>query len=93
MKKINTIRIATVYTRKCFRKILPCTVDIVRWLKISGTLADRGYQVDMIVNNGRRNKQITSNLRYVSFATVNWKDYGVIKTIFHEGFEFKKYEA
>lgn len=83
----SNIRIATVYKRDFYRKFTPCNMDLVRWLRISESLSNLGYKVDMIVNTGQGLTQINPNLRYVPYSMVDWEEYDILKTLFHRGFE------
>ena len=87
MKRKKSIKIATVYTKAPFEEIKIYTMEMIRWLKISEAIARKGYSVDVIINNGKEIKQVTHNLRYVSYAKVNWLDYDIVKTTFHLGFK------
>jgi len=81
-------KIAAVYHKKYTDIPEPCTMDTVRWLRISEAFAKRGYQVDIVVNCLARKVQVNENLRYISSREVHWDEYDVIKTFFHAGFEF-----
>jgi len=84
MKKI---KIATVYISRRIEKFEPVTMDTIRWLRISEGLAKKGYQVDMIINEAKpKIIEMSPNLRRVPYSKINWQDYDVIKTLFHEGF-------
>ena len=85
MKK--SIRIATVYRKDLLDNFFPSDMSLVRWLKISESLADIGFNVDMIVNAKSGLIQKAPNLRYVPYCRVDWSQYDIIKTLFHEGFE------
>jgi glycosyltransferase involved in cell wall biosynthesis len=81
---MNRIRIATVYSNKR----LPLTdMAAIRWAKISEALADRGFQVDIILNTGNGIVPKGPNLRLVPYALTKWEEYDVIKTLFNTGFE------
>lgn len=84
-------RIVTVYSDAA---PAPALVDMsyIRWFKISEALARRGHQVDIATNEfrGQRNPvpiQMAPNLRRVSLPHVRWRDYEVVKTLFHRGYE------
>lgn len=62
-------------------------MDQVRWLRISESLANLGYKVDMIVNTKQSLVKRSPNLRFVPYSMVEWKQYDIIKTLFHRGFE------
>jgi len=85
MKK--SIRIATVYRKDLLDNFFPSDMSLVRWLKISESLADIGFNVDMIVNAKSGLIQKAPNLRYIPYCRVDWSQYDIIKTLFHEGFE------
>jgi hypothetical protein len=89
MKKY--IRIATVYKRDCFENFMPCKMDTIRWLRISESLANIGYKVDMIINTSRTSFEKNPNLRLIPFSDVDWNQYDIIKTLFHMGFESLHY--
>jgi hypothetical protein len=82
----RVIRIATVY------KAIPLSasdvqaMDIVRWMRVSETLAAAGFAVDMIVGAGSQLEPAHPNLRYVPLDDVDWSDYDVIKTLYQRGF-------
>jgi hypothetical protein len=81
------VRIATVYTREAFDDFRPTTMNFTRWLRISESLAGLGYQVDMVMNGSGRTACPKANLRAIPYAQVNWRDYDVVKTLFHKGFK------
>jgi hypothetical protein len=83
----NPIRIATVYKKDLFEQFVPSDMSLIRWLKISEALADKGFKVDMIVNAKSGLLQKNWNLRYVSYSLVDWSRYDIVKTLFHEGFD------
>lgn len=84
----SKIRIATVYKRLPTAELSPTKMSTIRWLRISEALAERGYQVDMIMNGPPlAMASRTANLRAVTFADVDWQRYDVVKTHFHSGFE------
>ena len=85
MKK--SIRIATVYRKDFLDDFYPSDMSLIRWLKISEALADKGFKVDMIINATSGLVRRTPNLNYVSYSCVDWSRYDIIKTLFHEGFE------
>src|SRR5204863_5824056 len=80
------IRIATVYRRDALDHFLACDMSLIRWLKISESFAERGYAVDVIVD-AKSGLQAVPNLRFVSYDEVDWNQYDVVKTLFHEGFD------
>lgn len=83
----RSIRIATVYEREFYDEFKSYPMDLLRWLRISESLASLGYEVDMIVNTKRGLVRRSPNLRYLPYSMVDWKRYDVIKTLFHKGFE------
>ena len=83
----ENIQIATVYEKHSYDEFKSYPMDLLRWLRISESLANLGYRVDMIVNTKRGLVQMNANLRYVPYSMVDWKQYDVIKTLFHKGFE------
>ena len=82
------IRIATVFSKNISSHFKACTMETVRWLRISEALARLGFKVDMIVNDGRSIVQKNQYLRFVSCHRARWQQYDIIKTLFHEGFQF-----
>ena len=62
-------------------------MSTTRWFRISESLADLGFKVDMIVNTKSGLVQRTPNLRYVPYSKVDWNSYDIVKTLFHKGFE------
>ncbi len=83
----NPVRIATVYRDNHFRDFCACDMSLVRWLRISESLARKGYLVDMIINLEGDFPLESPNLRYISYAEVSWGRYHVIKSLFHLGFQ------
>ena len=84
-------KIITVYDTSRQRFIL-ADMAYIRWLKISESLAKLGHQVDIATNEFmgcRENEQVsmTRRLRRISLSEARWKDYDVIKTLFHAGFD------
>lgn len=84
-------KIVTVYNawRRGFE---PADMSYIRWLKISEALAGRGHHVDIATNEpgwwARWSPiAMTENLRRVPISGVKWKDYHVVKTLFHIGFD------
>jgi len=80
------IKIATVYRKDPLDHFLACDMSLIRWLKISESFAERGYDVDVIVN-AKSGLPATRNLRFLSYNEVDWSRYDVVKTLFHEGFD------
>ena len=83
----SPLRIATVYKRDLFERFTPAKMSTVRWLRISECLAARGHQVDMIMNGASLGTRTTGNLRSIPFKSVDWRNYDIVKTLFHSGFE------
>ena len=80
-------RIATLYRRDSYKEFNPYHMGLTRWLRMSEALANLGYQVDMILNTPRGLVHRNSNLRWVPYFQVDWKQYDLIKAVFHRGFE------
>lgn len=86
-RKREDIKIATLYISKYVDNFKAQTMDTIRWLKISESLAELGYKVDMITNEeSQKIIKISGNLRRLPYSKFNWKGYSVIKTLFQEGF-------
>ncbi len=82
----NAIRIASLMRRPLPRHET-FLMSGVRWLRMSESLAGLGYQVDLVTDE-TDNLDIRSPLiRCTPYSEVNWRDYDVIKTEFHLGFE------
>jgi len=81
----TNIRIATVYSQKSIRRLYK--MSTIRWFRMSEALANKGYSVDMIVNNSGKIKHLSPTLRLMPYDKVRWAHYDIIKTLFHEGFE------
>lgn len=81
-------RIATVCSPFYRAPIEPCTMDAVRWMRISEAFANVGHDVDIVVAGPVPEQAVSENLRYVSADEVRWDDYDVVKTLFHRGFDF-----
>jgi glycosyltransferase involved in cell wall biosynthesis len=69
-------------------------MSYIRWWKISEALAGLGHEVDMATHEPdglfRSQKEpirMASRLRRIPLSSVRWKDYDVVKTLFHTGFE------
>lgn len=83
------IKIAVVHT--LFRPFIPSdAMNWIRWYRISEALANRGYQVDLICNGYFPRKDFFPNEKNQNFRIrnvffVRWKNYDVIKTLFHKG--------
>lgn len=81
------VRIATVYLARPLAGFPAYDMAAIRWLRMSEGLARLGFAVDMIVNHGPRILDRAPGLRFVPPAAFQWRDYDVIKTLFHAGFE------
>lgn len=81
------LRIATVYKRGPWHRFAPTKMSTIRWWRMSEALADRGYRVDMIMDERPPESWLRPNLRVVTFADVEWDRYDAIKTLFHSGFD------
>ena len=81
------VRIATVYTTHVRAPLKPCTMDTVRWMRISEAFARLGHEVDIIIRSDVPKQHVAENLRYVDVKSVRWSDYDVVKTLFHSGFD------
>ncbi len=84
-------RIVTVYSGS-HRPIRLVDMSNIRWWKISSALARLGHQVDIATNEwhwflNKTPKVLAPGLRKVSLRHVRWRDYDVVKTLFHLGFE------
>ncbi|MFV1988898.1 MAG: hypothetical protein ACC682_16620, partial [Gemmatimonadota bacterium] len=80
------LRIATVYAKKPFDDFRGWSMATVRWLRMSEAFAAMGHRVDVISDTplpGPRHP----NLSTVAWADVDWDDYDVVKTLFHQGFD------
>ncbi|HEY4492957.1 MAG TPA: glycosyltransferase, partial [Acidobacteriota bacterium] len=76
------------------RFFAPVEMSYIRWWKISEALARLGHEVDMATNepdgmfrSKRTAVEMSSHLRRIPLSSVRWKDYDVIKTLFHSGFQ------
>ena len=79
-------RIATVYRDDHFKNFEIHDMSMLRWLRISEALANRGHHVDIIVNTDQRKPTLKPGVNVVSYADVDWQNYDVVKTLFHLGF-------
>jgi len=87
-------RIVTVYSPSTKEWDLR-DMSRIRWQKISEALARQGHQVDIATNESRWREDATSvamapRLQRVPLASVDWRQYDVVKTLFHQGFETLK---
>jgi glycosyltransferase involved in cell wall biosynthesis len=81
------IAIATLYTHDFFDRFQPTKMSLTSWLRISEALARLDYRVDVIVNSGHCPVPRSPHLRYVPYAAFDWRQYDVVKTIYHRGFD------
>jgi hypothetical protein len=81
------IRIATVYKKDYFEVFGSYGMNTVRWTRISESLANRGFKVDMIITSNDALCPTRPNLHRVPFSKVIWKNYPVIKTLYHTGYQ------
>ncbi|HEY7408845.1 MAG TPA: hypothetical protein VH638_11320 [Gemmatimonadaceae bacterium] len=84
-------RIVTVYSGS-LRPAREVEMGFIRWYRMSEALAALGHQVDIAsAELGRRLfrtvEMVAPNLRIVPLSGVRWRDYDVVKTLFHSGFE------
>lgn len=84
-------RIVTVYSGS-LRPAREVEMGFIRWYRMSAALAALGHQVDIAsAELGRRLfrtvELVAPNLRIVPLSRVRWRDYDVVKTLFHSGFE------
>jgi glycosyltransferase involved in cell wall biosynthesis len=87
MNMRRAVRIATVCTREGFDPSSLFKMDRIRWLRISQSLANLGYQVDIIADAGDQQMNQSENPKVVPYDRVDWDQYDVIKTLFHAGFQ------
>ncbi len=81
------LRIATVYHGSRGPGELE-DMSYARWFMISEALARLGHRVDIVRGGEFRSPTLVApGLREVSLDKVDWKDYDVIKTLFHTGYE------
>ncbi len=83
-------RIVTVFSpsRRPLRLV---EMSIIRWVKISEALARRGHEVhfasDAVSWWPVRDRVVLRNgVRRVPLRGIRWRDYNVVKTLFHDGF-------
>ena len=86
-KEVFPVRIACIYRRD--KDYWPSLTDMssIRFFRISESLANRGYQVDLFVGTDMPPRWFSPNFRAVPFNHPDWGAYDVIKTFFHLGFE------
>jgi len=81
------LRIATIYSAEVFDDFKPSRMSILRWLRMSESLARAGHQVDMIINTPQGVVQRRDRLRFVPTSEVCWEDYDVLKLSCQRGFD------
>lgn len=84
-------RIVTVYSGS-LRPAREVEMGYIRWYRMSAALAALGHSVDIASAEFRRRvfrtvETVGPNLRIVPISRVRWRDYDVVKTLFHSGFE------
>jgi glycosyltransferase involved in cell wall biosynthesis len=84
-------RIVTAYSGS-LRPARQVEMGFIRWHRMSAALAALGHSVDIASAELRRRllrtvETIAPNLRIVPISRVRWRDYDVVKTLFHSGFE------
>jgi len=84
-------RIVTVYSSS-LRPAREVEMGFIRWYRMSAALAGLGHSVDIASAELRRRlfrtvETVAPNLRIVPLSQVRWRDYDVVKTLFHSGFE------
>ncbi|MGH7475291.1 MAG: hypothetical protein ACRELD_03295 [Longimicrobiales bacterium] len=72
--------------------VRPTEMGFIRWFRISAALASLGHSVDIASNElwrrvGHRVTHLGPRLRIVPLSRVDWSEYDVVKTHYHEGFE------
>ena len=82
-------RIVTVYASN--RSVELTDMSYIRWFRISEALARLGHDVDIATAEfkWRWRQPVVSmgpSLRRVPLSRVRWRDYDVVKTLFHQGF-------
>ena len=82
-------RIVTVYASN--RSVELTDMSYIRWFRISEALARLGHDVDIATAEFKwRWRQpvvpMGPNLRRVPLSRVKWREYDVVKTLFHQGF-------
>ena len=84
-------RIVTVYSPE-LRSARLVEMGYIRWYRMSAALAALGHSVDIAsaeLSRRLRGKaeSLGPNLRMVPISRVQWREYDVVKTLFHSGFE------
>ena len=83
-------RIITVYSDS-MRPAREVEMGFIRWYRMSAALAGLGHSVDIASAELHRRlfrtiETVAPNLRIVPLSGVRWRDYDVVKTLFHSGF-------
>jgi glycosyltransferase involved in cell wall biosynthesis len=68
-------------------------MDTITWVRLSQALAERAFYVDILTDTRRGLPAVPSRLRAVPFSKVNWSDYDVVITFYHEGYQTLMREA
>lgn len=84
-------RIVTVYSGS-LRAAREVEMGYIRWYRMSAALAALGHTVDIASAELRRRvfrtvETLAPTLRIVPISQVRWRDYDVVKSLFHSGFE------
>lgn len=84
-------RIVTIYSTQ-LRSKRPVEMAYIRWYRMSEALASLGHVVDIASAELRRRvfrtiEPVAPNLRIVPISQVRWREYDVVKTLFHHGFQ------
>lgn len=84
-------RIVTVYSNS-LRPAREVEMGFIRWYRMSAALAALGHTVDIASAELRRRvfrtvETVAPDLRIVPLSQVRWRQYDVVKTLFHSGFE------
>ena len=85
------VRIVTVYSPQ-HRIAGLSDMSYICWFRMSAALAALGYQVDIATNElpflfGGRSIPMAEGLRRIPLRKVRWKEYDVVETLYHQGFE------
>jgi glycosyltransferase involved in cell wall biosynthesis len=81
------IAIATLCRTDHYDRFQSTKMNLIEWLRTSQALASLGYQVDMIVNTARGAAAESPHLRYVPYASFDWRRYDSVITLYHSGFD------
>ncbi len=94
MARIVTVYQATpVALDRQHGRLMPREMAYIRWFRMSEELARLGHQVDMAVPDElatgatREAGFEAPALQQVPISAIRWRDYDVVKTEFHKGFE------